>query len=165
MTTPAADDSTRHPPPPLPGADAPVRIAGVRLTSQLIGGALVVAGALLPWTSQYLSSTSAFGVPLRVLVDPDPNATGLVKLAFLLVPLGMLVLASGLRVLPAAIGQAAGGAAALVVVVFVAQLQRSMGKFYAATVFGILGIGVYVTLLGGAIAVVARGDRSGASER
>ena len=159
MTTPAADDGTRHPPPPLPGADAPVEVAGVRLTAQLVGGALLLAGALLPWTSQYLQSSSAFGVPLRVLLDPEPNATGFVKLAFLLVPLGVLVLVSGLRVLPPVVGQAAGGAAALVAVLFVAQLQRSMGKFYAATVFGILGIGVYITLLGGAIAAVSRGER------
>ena len=161
MTMAAGDDgSRRHPPPPLPGAEAPVRVAGIRLTTQLIGGALVVAGALLPWTSQYLASSSAFGTPLRVLLAPDPNASGVIKLAFLVVPLGLLVLAAGLRALPPVVGQAAGGAAALVSVLFVAQLQRSMGKFYAATVFGILGIGVYVTLLGGLVAAIARGDRS-----
>lgn len=155
-------DGMRHPPPPLPGADAPVWVGGVRLTTQLLGGAIVLAGTLLPWTSQYLTSSSAFGVPLRVLLDPQPNASGFAKLSFLLVPLGLLVLVSGLRVLPAVAGQAAGGVAALVAMVFVAQLQRSMGKFYAATVFGVLGIGVYVTLLGGILAAVSRGDRSAA---
>ena len=162
MTTPASEDGTRHPPPPPPGADSPVEVAGVRLTAQLFGGALVLAASLLPWTSQYLTSSSAFGVPLRVLLAPEQNATGFVKLAFLLVPLGLVALVAGLRVLPAAVGQAAGGAAALVAVVFVLQLQRSMGKFYAATVFGVLGIGVYVALLGGLLAAVSRGDRSGA---
>ena len=160
MKTPASDDVTRHPPPPLPGADAPVRVAGVRLTTQLIGGAFVVGAALLPWTSQSFTSSTAFGVPLRALVDADPDARGVVKLAFVLVPLGLLVLGAGLRVLPVAVGQASGGAAALVAVLFVLQLQRTMGKFYAATVFGVLGIGVYVALLGGVLAVVSRGDRS-----
>lgn len=160
MTMPAPEDGMRHPPPPLPGAEAPVEVGGVRLTAQLVGGALVVVSSLLPWTSRYFTSSSAFGVPLRVLVAPEPGATGFVRLAFLLVPLGLLVLVAGLRLLPAVVGQAAGGAAALVAVVFVLQLQRSMGKFYAATVFGVLGIGVYVAALGGLIAAASRGDRT-----
>jgi hypothetical protein len=80
-----------------------------------------------------------------------------VKLAFLIVPLGVLVLVAGLRILPPVVGQAAGGIAALVTVLFVLQLQRVMGKFYAATVFGVLGIGVYVALLGGILAAMSRG--------
>ena len=159
MTMPAAEGGTRHPPPPRPGAEAPVEVAGVRLTTQLVGGALVVLATVLPWTSQFFTSSSAFGVPLRVLVQPE-QSTGAVKLAFLLVPLGLVVLVAGLRVVPVVVGQAAGGVAALIAVVFVLQLQRSMGKFYAATVFGVLGIGVYVALLGGVLAVVARRERS-----
>jgi hypothetical protein len=163
MAAPTDDgDVVHHPPPPLPGATAPVKIGGLRLTTQLLGGALVAASALLPWTAQfYTSSKTAFGVPLRSLIDATPNATtGFVKLAFVLVPLAGLVIVAGLRVLPPSVGQAAGGAAALLALIFVAQLQRSMGKFYAATVFGVLGIGPYLAMLGGMIAAVSRGDQT-----
>jgi hypothetical protein len=153
----------RHPPPAAPGTEVPVQVAGVRLTTQLFGGALIMIAAFLPWTSQFdFTSNNAFGVPLRGLVDPaDPfsgsTEDGFLKLAFLLVPLGVLVLVAGLRVVPPVVGQAAGGVAALVTVLFVLQLQRVMGKFYAATVFGVLGIGVYVAVLGGLVAAVSRG--------
>lgn len=155
-------DPERHPPPPLPGADAPVKLAGLRVTTQLLGGALVLAATLLPWTSQFFTtSRSAFGIPLKALLDPAPDGApaGFIRLAFFLVPLGAAILLTGLRILPPPVGQAAGGAAALIALVFVAQLQRSMGKFYAATVFGVLGIGPYLTMLGGLVSAVARGDQ------
>ena len=146
----------RHPPPPAPGTDAPVKLGGVRLTTQLFGGALLAVSTLLPWTSQYFESSTAFGVPLRVLlVGGTVETTGFVKLAFLLVPLAALVIAAGLRAVPPVVGQVAGGLAALAALVFIAQVQRTMGKFYAATVFGVLGIGVYLALLGGLLSAAS----------
>ena len=157
-----ATEGVRHPPPPAPGAHAPVQVAGIRLTTQLVGGALLVVAAFLPWTSQFMLASTAWGVPARVLVQGgSTTGGGFVKLPFLLLPLAALVVVAGLRVLPNVVGQAAGAVSALVALVFIAQLQRTMGKFYAATVFGILGIGVYVTLLGGLLAAVAtRGERA-----
>lgn len=151
----------RHPAPPAPGSDAPVRVGGVRLTTPLVGGALLAVSTVLPWTSQYFDSSSAFGVPLRVLLQGGTvETTGFVKLAFLLVPLAALVVLAGLRVLPATVGQVAGAVSALASLLFVAQLQRTMGKFYAATVFGVLGIGVYLAILGGMLAAVSRESRA-----
>jgi hypothetical protein len=158
----AAVFGKHHPPPPAPGTDAPVKIGGIRLTTQLFAGALVLIGAVLPWSSSFFGSQSAFGVPFKALISPDPAVptSGFLKLAFLLVPLGVVVLLAGLRILPTEIGRVAGGIAALVAFLFAAQLQRTLGDFLAATVFGVLGVGVYVTLFAGAIAAASKGDRA-----
>jgi hypothetical protein len=158
----AAPPASRHPAPPPPGASSGgVAVRGVPVTSQLVGGALILVGSFLPWTSQFFTSShSAFGVGIDVLVDPRPEATGAFKIGLVLLVLGAVVVGAGLHRLPMTFGNVAGGVAALVAVVFVAQLQRGMGKFYAATVFGVLGIGVYLTVLGGMVAAVAKGPSS-----
>jgi hypothetical protein len=162
-----------HPPPPAPGTDAPVQIANVRLTTQLIGGAMVLIGSVLPWTSSFFfGSKTAFGAPMKMLFSAQqagqvPSGfvqslpTGFLKVAFLLVPLGAVVVVAGLRILPTVVGQVAGGIAALIAVLFVFQLQRAMDNFIAATSLGAIGIGVYVVFLGGAISAAAGlGERS-----
>jgi hypothetical protein len=164
MTSEAANvepvpDGRHHPPPPPPGTEGPVRVAGLRLTSQLFGGALVVLACLLPWTS-FFSAEGAFGLPLLVNGPVGSQTAGVVRLGFVLFPLGAAVLVAGLRVAPAVVGQAAGAAAVVATFVFVASLQRQLGAFYAATVFGVLGIGPYVALLGGALAALAPGERA-----
>jgi hypothetical protein len=143
----------------MPGeTPSPVRIAGVHVTTQLLGGICIVVASLLPWTSLYGESKSAFGVGIDVLIDPKPEATGAFKIGLLLIVLGGLVLAAGLHRLPKVFGNVAGGVAALLGVLFIAQLQRGMGKFYAATVFGVLGIGVYLAIVGGVLAAVSKGS-------
>jgi hypothetical protein len=164
MTSEAANvepvpDGRRHPPPAPPGTEGPVRVAGLRLTSQLFGGSLVLAACLLPWTN-FTSSERAFGIPPVVTGPLGSETVGLVRLGFVLFLLGVAVIVAGLRVAPAVVGQAAGAAAVLVTFVFVATLQRYLGAFYAATVFGVLGIGPYVALLGGMVAAMSRGDRT-----
>lgn len=160
-----AGGGKHHPAPPAPGTDAPVKIGSLRLTTQLVGGALLLLACLLPWTSEFYGGKSAFGVPVRALIDPDMIMTmqftsGFLKLAFVLFPLGAVVLVSGLRLVPTLVGQVAGGVAALVSLLFVLQLQRQMGNFIAATVFGVLGFGVYLALFGGVISAMSKGDRA-----
>ena len=153
---------TKHPPPPAPGTDAPVRIGKLRLTTQLIGGALLIVGCFLPWLSSFYGRESAFGVPLEMLISPDLTAprTGFLKLGFLLFPLSVVVLVAGLRVLPSLVGQVAGGVAAFLTFAFLARLQLEMGNVLAATVFGVIGNGVYLALFGGVLAALSKGDRA-----
>lgn len=155
----------RHPPPPPPGTDAPVKIGSLRLTTQLVGGVLLLIGCLLPWTSEFFGDMTGFELPFRVLIDPDVVATmqfttGFLKMGYVLFPLGAVIVVSGLRLVPTLVGQVAGGVAAFLSVVFVLQLQRQMGNFIAATVFGALGFGVYVAVFGGVISAMSKGDRA-----
>jgi hypothetical protein len=136
---------------------APVKIGPVSLTTPLIGGALVLVGALLPWVSQGPISENGLGIPIKVLFDPkSQNAGGGFKLGFVLILLGALTIAAGLGRLPIQVGKAAGGAAMLLATVFLGQLQRAIGQVQAASVFGVLGMGVYLTMLGGVLAAMAK---------
>ena len=139
---------------------APVQIAGVRLTTQLIGGALIVIATFLPWVSVAggLASENGFGVPLKVLFDPETQSAGGLKIGFVSIVLGALTLAAGLQRLPIIVGRIAGGLAMVIATLFLAQLQRAMGQAQAATVFGVLGMGVYLTMLGGVMSAMSKGS-------
>jgi hypothetical protein len=140
---------------------APVRIGGVRLTTQLIGGALIVVGSFLPWVSAAggLATENGFGVPLKVLFDPKTQSPSGAKIGFLTIVLGALTIAAGLKRLPLVVGRVAGGVALVVATAFLAQLQRAMGQAQVATVFGVLGMGVYLTALGGLMAAMSKGSQ------
>ncbi|HUP84373.1 MAG TPA: SH3 domain-containing protein [Acidimicrobiales bacterium] len=148
--------ATMPPAPPPEVLHAPVRIRGVRISAPLLGGALIVAGAFLPWVSQLTVAENAFGIPIEVLFDPKSQPTGGLKLGFVLVPLGAVVLATGLARLPLMAARIAGGVAALIATMFLGQLQRAMGQAQVATVFGVLGLGVYVTMLAGVVAAMSK---------
>lgn len=143
--------------PRLGGLDAPVELAGVRITAFLFAGAALAVAAFLPWVSQFAASESSFGVPISVLFDPEVQATGGVKIGFVVVPIAAVVIASAFGKIPAVAGRVAGGLGALIATVFVAQLQRALGQAQVATVFGVLGMGVYLTMVGGVIAAMSRG--------
>jgi hypothetical protein len=141
---------------------APLRIAGVRLTTQLIGGVLIVIATFLPWVSAAggLATENGFGVPLEVLFDPETQSAGGLKVGFVTIVLGAVTLAAGLKRLPLLAGRIAGGVAMLVATLFLAQLQRAMGQAQVATVFGVLGMGVYLTMLGGVMSAMSKGRAS-----
>jgi len=153
---------------PSPAAlRAPVQIAGVRVTTQLVGGALIVIATLLPWVSAAggLATENGFGVPLNVLFDPETQSAGGLKIGFVTIVLGALTVAAGLQRLPllagriaVLVGRIAGGLAMVIATLFLAQLQRAMGQAQAATVFGVLGMGVYLTMLGGVMSAMSKGS-------
>jgi hypothetical protein len=141
-----------------PIATGPVQIAGVRITTSLIGGALIVVGSVLPWFSQAgVVSESAFGLPIKVLFDPNIQGTAGFKIGYVSIVLGALTVAAGLGRLPAHVSKFAGGAAAVIATLFLGQLQRAIGQAQVATVFGVLGMGVYLTMVGGVLAAMSRG--------
>ncbi|MEW6059459.1 MAG: hypothetical protein AB1551_04840 [Actinomycetota bacterium] len=111
----------------------------------------VVVAAFLPWLSG-LGSASAFDVPLAVLWSLNPGTGGL-KLGFLIVALGAL--GAGLAMLPRFDGgRLLLGALIMVVAAdFVVQTWRAVSDLGGGfgDVFDVLGVGVYVTLVGGAL--------------
>jgi hypothetical protein len=135
----------------------PVKVRGIRITTPLIAGVVLLAGSFLPWVSQLAVSQNAFRIPINVLIDPKKQNAGGLKVGFVLVVLGALAVATGLGRLPAQVGRVAGGLAALVATMFLGQLQRALGQAQVATVFGVLGMGVYLTMLGGVIAAMSSG--------
>jgi hypothetical protein len=139
-----------------PVVAGPVEIGGVRITTPLVGGALVLVGALLPWVGTAGASKSAFGVPLKVLFDPKSQTAGGLKVGFVMVVLGALAVAAGLGRVPPQVGKVAGGAAVALAALFLGQLQRAIGQVQAASVFGVLGMGVYLTTAGGVLAAMAK---------
>lgn len=117
----------------------------------LIGGAVAAVAAFLPWLSS-LGSANAFDVPLAVLWSLDPGTGGL-KLGFALVPLGavgvLLAFVPGLGAARRLVGVLLAAAA----VDFVVQTWRAVSDLGGGVgdVFDLLGVGAYVTLVGGAL--------------
>jgi len=111
----------------------------------------VVAAAFLPWLSG-LGSANAFDVPLAVLWSLDPGTAGF-KLGFVIVALGAL--GAGLGVVPGFGGGRLllGGLIMAVAADFVVQTWRAVSDLGGGfgDVFDVLGVGVYVTLIGGAL--------------
>ncbi|HEX7166037.1 MAG TPA: SH3 domain-containing protein [Acidimicrobiales bacterium] len=137
--------------------DAPVQVAGVRITALLVSGVVLVVATFLPWVSQLGLSESSFGVSLKVLTDPKTQNPGGLKLGFVMIVLAGVVLGAALGRLPAVAARGAGGAAVVLTTVFVAQLQRAIGQAQLATVFGVLGVGVYLTMAAGIVAAMSKG--------
>jgi hypothetical protein len=117
----------------------------------LIGGAVVVVAAFLPWVSG-LGSANAFDVPLAVLWTLHPGTGGL-DLGFMIVALGALA------VLLAFVPGVGAGRRLLgvllvgVAVDYVVQIWRAVSDLGGGIgdVFDVLGIAAYVTLVGGAL--------------
>ena len=137
--------------------DAPVQIAGVRVTALLVSGVVLLVASFLPWVSQLGLSESSFGVPIAVLADPKASNAGGFKLGFVMILLAGVVVAAALGRVPAVTARVAGGAAVLLTTVFVGQLQRALGQAQLATVFGVLGLGVYLTTAAGVVAATSEG--------
>lgn len=147
------------PPPSLtsPGWPAPVvaqsRSAIVWLA--LIGGALAVVSALLPWL-RGIGSATAFKVPIKFLVAPTSGGTGGPNIGLALIALGGLgIAASALPAMPnaATFRRICGGAIVVVATAYAGQIMRSLNalnRFGGSPSFvKTLGFGVYVALAGG----------------
>jgi hypothetical protein len=117
----------------------------------IAGGAAAIVGTLLPWLSASLTgrSANAFDVPVKFLFDPNNAFAGGINLGVILVVLGLA--AVGLAFVPAAgvARRIVGAVIAAAVIVFVVQLLRAVSN----DAFQLLGPGVWVTMVGGLVAL------------
>ncbi len=134
----------------------------MQVGGSLVGGLLVAVGAFFPWATLGGASTSdAFDVPAAFLFDKTADPGGL-KLGLLLLGLGACGVAAAFKA-PLTVRRAVAGAIAVVVVLFVIQLQRAVGGAEVGSVFAHLGFGVLLAAGGafclwtGQAAAVTRG--------
>ena len=154
---------------PLQGAVPVAAPLGVTNWMALGGGAVVAVAGLLPWVSLNLGglgsvSANAFKAPLELLWNAQAGgigqgATSPLTIGLALLATGVagaaLVFAPGFDI----VRRAAGGLAVFMASDFVQKMsaaagQLSRGGAQRISVFSILGIGVYVALLGGALMLI-----------
>jgi hypothetical protein len=123
-----------------------------------IGAVLALVGSMLDWFSTTGLSASSFDVKLNFLVSPksDPSGPdiGLVLLAAIVGVAVLVVVGTRERE-----RRWIGGAVAAVAGVFVVQLQRWLSQFpedQRPGLFDTIGLGVWLTLVGGALMVLPR---------
>jgi len=110
----------------------------------------------LPWFSVPGSSSDGFDVPLSFLWSLESGSGG-IKLGIPLLAMGAA--GAGLSLLPRTkqIRRMVGGLALLIVVAYVVQLFRTVGKLGGdANAFDLMGAAVYVSAVGGALLSVSR---------
>jgi hypothetical protein len=139
---------------PPPGRAAPRRVGLQPLA--IAGGIAVVLGVFLPWLSFPGSSSDGFDVPLSFLWSLESGDGG-IKMGIPLLVLGAA--GAGLSFLPGTkqIRRLVGGLALLIVVAYVVQLFRTVGRLGGdANAFDLMGAAVYVAAAGGALLSVSR---------
>ena len=126
----------------------------------LAGAAATVLGALLPWLSLPGASDNGFDVPVAFLLSYEDASDSGLGIGIVLVVLAVVVAGAAVRRLDA-VRRAAGGASALVAVVYVVQLQRLLGSLEDAGMTDVpsltdaIGFGVLVALAGGLLSALA----------
>ena len=154
------------PPPGVPRPTAGIQI-GAGPIAALVGGFLYFIASWLPWlhfefrgTSSITQSFSAYDIPAHFLLDSRSDSGGL--------SLGIVIAFFGLVCLAAAVLSAtnrplgflsviAGGAALLVVVLFLVQTRYiidALGPAFDSSYFSVLRFGAYIALLGAIGSVV-----------
>jgi hypothetical protein len=125
----------------------------------LVGGAVVILSAFLPWTDTGLTTADAFDIPLPALFDYATTSTS-PELAWFLLAIGIAaVLAAALPNIPSAATKVLGLAALVSGVAFIGQAVRFVSDFggSAGDAFSdVLGFGAYVAIGGGAILLASR---------
>jgi hypothetical protein len=139
--------------PPAASSDGPSLLRRVPVPA-LVGAGLLALSAVLPWLRYAGRTLNPFDVPVQFLVDFRNTGSGGVDMGLLLVGLavGALVLSS--RPALARWRRVDGGAAVVVPTLFTAQLQRVLSDLPAEgrpTLFGALGIGVLLAVVGGVL--------------
>jgi hypothetical protein len=148
------------PPPGVPRPTAGFQIGAGPIVA-LVGGLLYFVAGWLSWlhfefrgTGSITQSFSAYDIPAHFLLDSRSDSGGL--------SLGIVILFFGLACLAAAVLSAtnrrlgllsviAGGAALLVVVLFLVQTRYiidALGPSFESGYFSVLRFGVYIALLG-----------------
>jgi len=147
--------------------ESPVRIGSIAVSLPLIGVAAAVIGALLvPWLQPPGGAgTRASKVPIKFLLDPKLNSTAGPKVLWLLV----LLIGAGafltVRPISRKLRKTCGWALVLVATMFLTSVQRALslaqqGGFQAGSVFANLGFGVYLTVIGGLLIALGRGQET-----
>ena len=146
-----------------PGSSRSITVAGRPVEiGAVVGAALVALASMLDWVSVGGVSASGFDVKTNFLFSPTSKPSG--------VDLGLVLLAAAIGAVALSVlgsrrreGRWIGVAVAAVAVLFAVQMQRSLSQLTPAhrpSLLGTLGIGVYLTLLGGGLmAVPAAGER------
>jgi hypothetical protein len=124
----------------------------------LVAAAAIALASILPWLKGGGVTASAFKVPIKFLLDYKTTGSNSLSVGLLLLVLAAAGAALTLRPGMAAFARTAGGAAALVATVFVAQIQRALSSSpNGPSLFSSLGFGVFVALAGGvALAILAK---------
>lgn len=156
----AAPAATRAAPVPSsrPLDRSPIKLGSLALSGSLAGTAAVVGSCFLPWFSPDGQGQTAFKVPAKFLVDyktADPSG---LKVGHVLLLLAAGAVWLTVRPVSSQARKAIGWCFVLLSTVFVAQTQRLVGQIEAASVFSMLGLGVYVAAVGGVLIVLRGGD-------
>jgi hypothetical protein len=134
----------------------------------LAGAVLVLLGVFVSWSDIAGFGTGAFDIPIQFLVDRT-EVTGGIKVGLLVLVLLALAVVAWARphhpllgqVTGAVWGQIAGGLVLVVAAAFALQWHRYLGIYpeeQRPGYVGSLGVGLYLTIVGGALLVV--GDRA-----
>jgi len=125
----------------------------------LVGGAVVILSAFLPWFDTPSGTADPFDIPLPVLFDYTTSSTS-PDLAWGLLAIGIAaILAAALPNIPSVATKLLGLAAILSGIAFIGQSIRFVSDFggSAGDAFSdVLGFGAYVAIGGGAVLLASR---------
>ena len=139
-------------------ASRPVVVGGrtVQIGVAFGGAVLAAIGSLLDWLSFTGLSASSFDVKANFLLSPTATPSG-PDLGLLVVGAAAAFVVVTLVGIGAPVARWVGVVVIGIGVLFTVQLQRYLGEFPAEgrpSLLGSLGVGVYVTVVGGALMLV-----------
>jgi hypothetical protein len=138
----------------------PLRIGPVAVSAPLVGGVLAAVGTFLPWISADGLTTKSTKVPVKFLFDYKTTDTGGLKVGYLILALAAAAIALSVRPVSRQARRAAGLGLVIVATLFTAQLQRLLsetpGSTQSVSLLKVLGMGVYLTLIGGVLVGVGK---------
>jgi hypothetical protein len=136
-----------------------------QVLAALSGIAVIVAG-FLEWTSSgagLLTGAEGRQIPVEFLWDLSPEGDG-PSLLILLIPIGVVAIASSLLLGSVGLRMLSGLAALVVVGVFAYQLSEALGDAEGG-VFDHLDVGWYLAVVGGMVTLIAASVPFGATRR
>ncbi|MEZ5116740.1 MAG: hypothetical protein R2737_10770 [Candidatus Nanopelagicales bacterium] len=137
----------------------------MRLGIAMIGAAVVVVGAFLPWLSlQGAPSIGSPDIPLQALVDINTVSDGPIDVVVLLIAAAVVAVIGSVSPRWTLFRRIAGWTVVLAASLWVAQIQRQLSEIPAGTpdaptLFSTVGFGVYVTIVGGLLVALGPGAK------
>lgn len=148
-------DTARSAPasPGAPGAHATSGASAVPMPA-LIGAAIALVGALLPWI-RGVAGLNAFDVPIQFLVDYKTSGRSSVNVGMFLVAASIAAAVLAIQPGKEAWMRACGWGCVLLGVAHMAQLYRLADNYGGMGFPKVIGAGVYLTVAGGLVVALS----------
>ncbi|MCZ7535008.1 MAG: hypothetical protein M5T61_03035 [Acidimicrobiia bacterium] len=139
--------------PGAPGAHATSGASAVPMPA-LIGAAIALVGALLPWI-RGVAGLNAFDVPIQFLVDYKTSGRSSVNVGMFLVAASIAAAVLAIQPGKEAWMRACGWGCVLLGVAHMAQLYRLADNYGGMGFPKVIGAGVYLTVAGGLVVALS----------